>query len=157
MAGHGGDEFLKFQDSEEISSPDISNALEQMYEKKRYNKLLYMVDTCEATTLFKHFDKIPNIISVGSSIFGEHSYSHHNDRDIGVAIIDRFTYQLLDFFDNHKNDLDNISLLDLFKTFTRKKLKSTVEWKSTIKDQKLEDIKVTEFFSASIKPQIWNE
>lgn len=35
MTGHGGDEFLKFQDAEEISSYDIADAFGQMHEKKR--------------------------------------------------------------------------------------------------------------------------
>ena len=37
MTGHGGDEFLKFQDTEEISSHDIADAFQQMWEKKRYD------------------------------------------------------------------------------------------------------------------------
>jgi phosphatidylinositol glycan class K len=36
MTGHGGDEFLKFQDSEEISAFDVADAFEQMWAKKRY-------------------------------------------------------------------------------------------------------------------------
>lgn len=36
MTGHGGNEFLKFQDSEEIGSWDLADAFEQMWEKKRY-------------------------------------------------------------------------------------------------------------------------
>lgn len=36
MTGHGGNEFLKFQDNEEISAFDIADAFEQMYQKKRY-------------------------------------------------------------------------------------------------------------------------
>ena len=35
MTGHGGKEFLKFQDNEEISAHDIADAFEQMYQKKR--------------------------------------------------------------------------------------------------------------------------
>jgi len=35
MAGHGGDEFLKFQDNEEISAFDLADAFEQMWQKKR--------------------------------------------------------------------------------------------------------------------------
>jgi phosphatidylinositol glycan class K len=53
MTGHGGDEFLKFQDSEEISSKDIGDALAQMWVKQRYNEILFMVDTCQAGTLAK--------------------------------------------------------------------------------------------------------
>ena len=36
MTGHGGNEFLKFQDDEEISAFDIADAFEQMWQKKRY-------------------------------------------------------------------------------------------------------------------------
>lgn len=36
MTGHGGNEFLKFQDAEEISAYDLGDAFQQMYEKKRY-------------------------------------------------------------------------------------------------------------------------
>ena len=35
MTGHGGNEFLKFQDNEEISAFDIADAVAQMWEKKR--------------------------------------------------------------------------------------------------------------------------
>jgi phosphatidylinositol glycan class K len=35
MAGHGGNEFLKFQDNEEISAFDLADAFEQMWQKKR--------------------------------------------------------------------------------------------------------------------------
>ena len=35
MTGHGGEEFLKFQDAEEISAFDIADAFGQMWEKKR--------------------------------------------------------------------------------------------------------------------------
>jgi phosphatidylinositol glycan class K len=35
MTGHGGNEFLKFQDNEEISAFDIADAFEQMWQKQR--------------------------------------------------------------------------------------------------------------------------
>jgi glycosylphosphatidylinositol transamidase (GPIT) subunit GPI8 len=35
MTGHGGDEFLKFQDNEELSAFDVADAFEQMWQKKR--------------------------------------------------------------------------------------------------------------------------
>ena len=43
MTGHGGNEFLKFQDSEEIGSWDLADAFEQMWEKKRYLFALHHV------------------------------------------------------------------------------------------------------------------
>lgn len=39
MTGHGGNEFLKFQDNEEISAFDIADAFEQMWQKKRCVRL----------------------------------------------------------------------------------------------------------------------
>jgi phosphatidylinositol glycan class K len=35
MTGHGGDEFLKFQDAEELSAKDLADCIEQMNEKNR--------------------------------------------------------------------------------------------------------------------------
>jgi glycosylphosphatidylinositol transamidase (GPIT) subunit GPI8 len=39
MTGHGGNEFLKFQDAEEISAFDLADAFAQMWEKKRHESL----------------------------------------------------------------------------------------------------------------------
>ncbi len=74
MTGHGGNEFLKFQDNEEVSAFDIADAIEQMWEKRRYNRLLYVIDTCQANTLYTKLYS-PNVISTGSSSIGENSYS----------------------------------------------------------------------------------
>lgn len=35
LTGHGGNEFLKFQDNEELSAFDVADAVEQMWEKRR--------------------------------------------------------------------------------------------------------------------------
>eukprot|EP00118_Oscarella_pearsei_P015942 m.148324 g.148324 ORF g.148324 m.148324 type:complete len:108 (+) comp38495_c0_seq21:507-830(+) len=35
---HGGDCFLKFQDQEEITSPELADAFEQMWQRRRYIK-----------------------------------------------------------------------------------------------------------------------
>ena len=69
MSGHGGDEFLKFQDTEEIGSHDMADMVEQMHRAKRYNRLLLMIDTCQASSLnFQLFS--PNVVSIGSSALG---------------------------------------------------------------------------------------
>lgn len=43
MTGHGGEDFLKFQDNEELGAQDIADAFAQMWEKKRYHELLFMI------------------------------------------------------------------------------------------------------------------
>jgi hypothetical protein len=36
VAGHGGDPFLKFQDAEELTSIELADVFEQMWQKRRY-------------------------------------------------------------------------------------------------------------------------
>ncbi|XP_054154900.1 putative GPI-anchor transamidase [Oppia nitens] len=98
MTGHGGDGFLKFQDSEEITSVELADAFEQMWQKRRYNEILLIVDTCQAESLSQKIYS-PNIVAIGSSKVGEDSLSHHGDPTIGVYVIDRYTYYALEFLE----------------------------------------------------------
>jgi phosphatidylinositol glycan class K len=130
MTGHGGSEFLKFQDSEEISSWDLADAFSQMREKKRYNEMLFMIDTCQANTLYRQF-YAPGMIATGSSEEDESSYSHHADNDVGVAVIDRWTYYVLDFLETQvTGPTSERTLGDLFDSYDIGKIHSNpgVRW-----------------------------
>ncbi|KAK5175621.1 glycosylphosphatidylinositol anchor biosynthesis [Saxophila tyrrhenica] len=121
MTGHGGNEFLKFQDSEEISSFDLADAFAQMYEKKRYHEMLFMIDTCQANTMYNAFYS-PGVLATGSSAKDQSSYSHHADQDVGVAVIDRWTYFYLEFLETYLNSTaSDVRLGELFdyQTFER--------------------------------------
>jgi glycosylphosphatidylinositol transamidase (GPIT) subunit GPI8 len=48
--------------------------LEVVADENRYNRLFYMIDTCQANSMYSKFYS-PNIISTGSSMVGENSYS----------------------------------------------------------------------------------
>jgi phosphatidylinositol glycan class K len=77
------------------------------------------VDTCQANSLYSKFYS-PNVISTGSSEIGENSYSvsggpsvyrqtcthtqHHNDMDIGVAVIDSYTHHVLQYLETIQKD-----------------------------------------------------
>ncbi|KAJ8300067.1 hypothetical protein KUTeg_021586, partial [Tegillarca granosa] len=91
---HGGDGFLKFQDAEEISNVELADAFEQMWQKRRYHEIFFMIDTCQAESMFQKFYS-PNILSVASS-------KHHVDPSIGVYVIDRYTYYALEFLETVK-------------------------------------------------------
>ena len=130
MTGHGGSEFLKFQDSEEISSWDLADAFSQMREKKRYNEMLFMIDTCQANTLYRQF-YAPGVIATGSSEEDESSYSHHADNDVGVAVIDRWTYYVLEFLETQvTSPTSDKTLGDLFDSYDVGKIHSQpgVRW-----------------------------
>jgi phosphatidylinositol glycan class K len=153
MTGHGGNEFLKFQDNEEISAFDIADAFEQMWQKKRhdasfspyddaladsavirYNEIFFMIDTCQANTMYSKFYS-PNILATGSSEIHESSFSvcidrtcdqsfwassksptnltqFENDYDIGVAVIDSYTHFVLEFMEGI-NKTSRLSMQDL--------------------------------------------
>ncbi|KAE8720965.1 GPI-anchor transamidase [Hibiscus syriacus] len=146
MTGHGGDEFLKFQDSEELQSHDLADAVKQMKEKHRFKELLIMVDTCQAATLFNQLQS-PGVLAIGSSMKGENSYSHHLDSDVGVSVVDRFTYYTLAFFER-LNIYDNASLSSLFSSYNPSLLMSTAYYRKDPYKRNLEEVPVTNFFGS---------
>lgn len=94
LSGHGGDEFFKFQDEQEITSAEIAGVIRQMHDAGRYREILLVADTCEAFTLGKKLtaEHTPNVTMIGSSLRGESSYAHHSDTDLGLSVIERYTY-----------------------------------------------------------------
>lgn len=92
--------------------------------------MLFMIDTCQANTLYKHFYS-PNIIATGSSEIDESSYSHHADNDVGVAVIDRWTYYNLEFLETQVTaPTSKLTLGDLFASYDESKIHSRpgVRW-----------------------------
>ena len=95
----------------------------------RYNEIFFMIDTCQANTMYSKLYS-PNIFAVGSSALGESSYSvshsrsitfytdtniypqHENDNDIGVAVIDAFTHYVLQFMEKI-NKTSQVSMQEL--------------------------------------------
>uniref|UniRef100_A0A6N2LFM9 GPI-anchor transamidase n=1 Tax=Salix viminalis TaxID=40686 RepID=A0A6N2LFM9_SALVM len=146
MTGHGGDEFLKFQDSEELQSHDLADAVKQMKEKRRFKELLIMVDTCQAATLFNQLHS-PGVLAIGSSMKGENSYSHHLDSDVGVSVVDRFTFYTLAFFER-LNMYANASLSSLFTSYDPKTMMSTAYYRTDLYQRRLDEVPVTNFFGS---------
>ena len=83
-----------------------------------------MIDTCQANTMYTKM-YTPNIIATGSSELDESSYSHHADNDVGVAVIDRYTYFNLDFLETQvKDQFSKLTLGDLFDSYDFDKIHS---------------------------------
>ncbi|BGP55370.1 glycosylphosphatidylinositol anchor biosynthesis [Rhodotorula sphaerocarpa] len=139
MTGHGGDEFLKFQDNEEISAFDIADAFGGIY-----NEILFMIDTCQANTLYSKFYS-PNILATGSSEKDENSYSHHADNDVGVAVTDRYTHHLLTFLETI-NKTSSVTMQNLFDTFSYEIIHSNAGVRSDLFGRPLNETLLTDFF-----------
>ncbi|PWN22825.1 hypothetical protein BCV69DRAFT_280432 [Microstroma glucosiphilum] len=150
LTGHGGEDFLKFQDAEELGAWDLADAIAQMREKRRYNELLLLVDTCQASSMYSKLYS-PGVIGVGSALTGQNSYSHHSDSDLGIALIDRFTRHILSFLSSIEKT-SNVRLVDLFASFDPKQLYSTPGIRTDLFEgddgstRRLEDVKLTDFF-----------
>jgi len=155
MTGHGGDGFLKFQDSEEITNVELADAFEQMWQKKKYHEIFFMVDTCQAASMYEKFYS-PNILGVGSSLIGEDSLSHHVDSSIGVYIIDRYTYYALEFLEKVEPDSDKT--MGQFLTVCPKwACISTVGVRKDLFRRDPNKVKITDFFGSVRKVQVINE
>ena len=90
----------------------------------RYHEILFMIDTCQANTMYSKFYS-PNIIATGSSEIDQSSYSHHADNDVGVAVIDRYTYYNLDFLETQVREPNSKKTLgDLFDSYDESKIHS---------------------------------
>ncbi|KAE8750436.1 hypothetical protein FOCC_FOCC002730 [Frankliniella occidentalis] len=146
LTGHGGDGFLKFQDSEEISSQELADAVEQMWQKRRYNEMFFVIDTCQASSMY---DKMysPNVLAVASSLVGEDSLSHHVDPAIGVYIIDRYTYYALDFLERVEPD-SRKTLGEFLKVCPKRLCISTVGVRRDLFRRNPDKVLITDFFGA---------
>ena len=83
-----------------------------------------MIDTCQANTMYSKLYS-PNIIATGSSELDQSSYSHHADNDVGVAVIDRYTYYNLEFLENEVRDPGSKKTVgDLFDSYDYEKIHS---------------------------------
>ena len=90
----------------------------------RYHEILFMIDTCQANTMYSKLYS-PNIIATGSSKLDQSSYSHHADNDVGVAVIDRYTYYNLEFLETEVRDTSSKKTVgDLFDSYTYEKIHS---------------------------------
>uniref|UniRef100_A0A3Q3XMX4 GPI-anchor transamidase n=1 Tax=Mola mola TaxID=94237 RepID=A0A3Q3XMX4_MOLML len=152
LTGHGGNGFLKFQDSEEISNVELADAFEQMWQKRRYNELLFIIDTCQGASMYERFYS-PNLMALASSQVGEDSLSHQPDLAIGVHLMDRYTFYLLEFLEDiHPASKTNIK--DLFKVCPKSLCVSTPGHRTDLFLRDLGSVLITDFFGSVRKVEI---
>ncbi|KAL3315869.1 hypothetical protein Ciccas_005494 [Cichlidogyrus casuarinus] len=146
ITGHGGAEFIKFQDDSELSSQDLADAFAQMHKMKRYNEILFVIETCQADTLGNAI-KSPNIITLASSAAGENSYSRHMDMDIGVYVSDRFSHAAHEFLSFMTPD-SKMPLSEFFKICPLEECHSHVINRLKDFERPIQNVLVTDFFGS---------
>ncbi|OII74466.1 glycosyl transferase [Cryptosporidium ubiquitum] len=152
LTGHGGDGFLKFQDFEEMTSLELSNAIKEMKTQKRFKKIFIISETCQASTLHNHLD-LEDVYAIGCSSLGQSSYSKHYKSELGVASIDRFThFSLADFKNLNRNKL--MPIISLIGKYSINHLKSTPQIKYKSGKIDIKHVYVNEFFFPNIEKVI---
>ncbi|XP_051555180.1 GPI-anchor transamidase-like [Myxocyprinus asiaticus] len=155
LTGHGGNGFLKFQDSEEISNMELADAFEQMWQKRRYNELLFIIDTCQGASMYERFYS-PNLMALASSQVGEDSLSHQPDLAIGVHLMDKYTFYLLEFLEEvHPASQANMN--DLFKVCPQSQCVSTPGHRTDLFQRDPGSVLITDFFGSVRKVEITKE
>ncbi|XP_044730007.1 GPI-anchor transamidase-like [Chrysoperla carnea] len=147
VTGHGGSGFFKFRHYDEMTNQELANALEQMWQKRRYNEIFFMIDTCQAATMYERFYS-PNILCASSSLDGEDSLSHHVNSDIGVYVMDRFTYHAFDFLEKI-NLSSSKTMSELFKVCPKHLCISTVGTRTDLFQRDPNTVLVTDFFGSN--------
>lgn len=94
LTGHGGDQFFKFQDVEEITAQELAEAI---MDRMEFRNLLVVADTCQAFTLAHSAMQMSNynnknVAVVGSSLKGQSSYAHAPQPVLGLAVIEKYTH-----------------------------------------------------------------
>ncbi|KAH0513105.1 GPI-anchor transamidase [Microtus ochrogaster] len=155
MTGHGGNGFLKFQDSEEITNIELADAFEQMWQKRRYNELLFIIDTCQGASMYERFYS-PNIMALASSQVGEDSLSHQPDPAIGVHLMDRYTFYVLEFLEEI-NPASQTNMNDLFQVCPKSLCVSTPGHRTDLFQRDPKHVLITDFFGSVRKVEITAE
>jgi glycosylphosphatidylinositol transamidase (GPIT) subunit GPI8 len=173
LSGHGGDGFFKFRDSEELSAEEIGYALQEMELKGRYQEILLIADTCQASTLAGKITS-PRVITIGSSGKGENSYSHENVPELGISVMDRFSFLVGSFFyhragivsgnihhgknrdgiskrelRSRRQNLASLTLQDLLDSMNPQFLRSTVSVALTANARDPKQVLLSDFFGQS--------
>lgn len=82
MAGHGGEDFMKFQDQGELTAAELADALASMHAQGRYRQLLMVSETCQAESLHSRL-RSPGLLSIASSKVGALSIMGSGLRNVG--------------------------------------------------------------------------
>jgi phosphatidylinositol glycan class K len=156
LSGHGGDQFLKFRDTEVLTSQDLAFAMQQLHAQQRFREAFLIVETCQAATMVELITT-PNVITSASSVRGQNSYSHGVDHELGLSVIDKYTYYLHEFY-SRTSRFQGVSMNSLLHSFGYKELRSTHHIRTELYEydqsgQKIRDVTkvpVLDFFGATL-------
>ena len=134
ITSHGGENFIKVRNFLVVLSDELNRTLNEMYIKGKYKELVFVLDTCEAYSLYDHV-KVPNIYFISSSAVGQKASSYSYDENLMGPTVDKFHFLLYKSLKNiHDNRIYNTTLDKLFGDIkaNKKFLETDVIWDNKI-------------------------
>ena len=147
ITGHGGENYMKFQDAEQIFGEDLNGILVEMRRMERYDNAMIVVDTCKASTFCQHIST-PNTGCMASSLRGQNSYSKHSNSQVGNSLVDEMTYYLFSTFskmEKRGRDQSSNTIRQVFHVLKRKMESSTPFLQSYGTKRNISEMMITEF------------
>lgn len=140
----------------------------------RYHELFFMIDTCQANTMYSKIYS-PNVLATGSSPKGANSYSvsshqgvpftaelashlcssyqHGADDSLGVALSDRYTLEILNYMERI-NKTSTATMQDLFDHYDPVAIHSTPGVRTDLFHRPLESVRITDFFGGATQVEL---
>ncbi|SIO73788.1 GPI-anchor transamidase [Babesia microti strain RI] len=94
ITGHGGDRYMQINHREFVLSQEVNVFFSDINIKNVYSRFLLLVDTCQSSTFVSNIDNRIPMGWITSSIYGQSSFSLHNNPKLAVTNVDQFTYYL---------------------------------------------------------------
>uniref|UniRef100_A0A8C2NW74 GPI-anchor transamidase n=1 Tax=Capra hircus TaxID=9925 RepID=A0A8C2NW74_CAPHI len=120
-----------------------------------YNELLFIIDTCQGASMYERFYS-PNIMALASSQVGEDSLSHQPDPAVGVHLMDRYTFYVLEFLEEI-NPASQTNMNDLFQVCPKSLCVSTPGHRTDLFQRDPKNVLITDFFGSVRKVEITTE
>lgn len=121
LCGHGRDNYMRICNIFFLFKDDIMKKIKNL--SKRLNKVFFIIDTCQAEGLIDRNEIPENVFVLTTSRENEKSYSVLSNDLLGVPPCDSFI-----FLWKQKKECLEMSLIDFFKEFSSKELKSELTY-----------------------------
>jgi GPI-anchor transamidase subunit K len=134
ISSHGGEGFVKIQDTDIIQGEDMNDALNEMHNKKRYSRnarykeMLFVLDTCKSFSFTLLFDA-PNIHVVSSTDIHENAVSLQYDPVLHEHLNDVFSYHFVKYLKERM--APSTTFKQLFNGLTESTLRANIKYRST--------------------------
>ncbi len=128
LTGHGGDSFLKFHDQSELMAADLGAAVEYMTMVGMCKRVLVVLDTCQASTMYEDIQAY-GWAGAASSKRDQSSYALNSDSRVGTFLIDEFSHHMYEFLKREEAIVEGgATFEDMISYIMSRKMSSEVQF-----------------------------